>query len=292
VVDIIDALITDGRLATTGGNRPKVVLVSQAEAKAETEVRQESHEGKIKGTEVFEDSPAKVTDQITDSVPAQDEPDPALLEALRTWRTEQAKSQGVPPYIVFSNKILEAIAVQRPTTVAELGKISGVGPAKLEQYGAAVIALVGKTLSGDETQNIVRERPEALRVDAEAVTSSTNFPKMNGENRGDEQIAGERVSNQIQNPEPKTPYGKSTVQNPLEAVLAVVCDLDGLLSPTGLSQLLTAAPGEVVPFSDHELCGIFHDTLTPDVMEAHIQEAIQTRQLALTPRQRLILVQT
>jgi hypothetical protein len=75
VVDIIDALITDGRLATTGGNRPKVVLVSQAEAKAETEVRQESHEGKIKGTEVFEDSPAKVTDQITGSVPAQDEPD-------------------------------------------------------------------------------------------------------------------------------------------------------------------------------------------------------------------------
>jgi hypothetical protein len=176
--------------------------------------------------------------------------------------------------------------------VAELGKISGVGPAKLEQYGAAVIALVGKTSKGDKSQNIVRERPEALKVDEEAVTSGTNFPKMNGENRGDEQIAGERVSNQIQNPEPKTPYGKSTVQNPLEAVLAVVCDLDGLLSPTGLSQLLTAAPGEVVPFSDHELCGIFHDTLTPDVMEAHIQEAIQTRQLALTPRQRLILVQT
>ena len=44
--------------------------------------------------------------------PGPPEPDANLLEALRGWRTQQAKNQGVPPYIIFSNKVLEAIAAE------------------------------------------------------------------------------------------------------------------------------------------------------------------------------------
>ena len=68
--------------------------------------------------------------------------DAALFEALRDWRTEQATDRGVPPYVVFNDKTLRAIAAARPQTDDALLAVSGVGPAKLEQYGEAVLRLV------------------------------------------------------------------------------------------------------------------------------------------------------
>ncbi len=60
--------------------------------------------------------------------------------ALRDLRNELR--DGKPAYVVFDNKTLAAIARQAPTTLRDLGRISGVGPAKLERYGDAVIALM------------------------------------------------------------------------------------------------------------------------------------------------------
>jgi DNA helicase-2/ATP-dependent DNA helicase PcrA len=60
--------------------------------------------------------------------------------ALRDLRNDLR--DGKPAYVVFDNKTLAAIARQAPTTLRDLGRISGVGPAKLERYGDAVIALV------------------------------------------------------------------------------------------------------------------------------------------------------
>ncbi len=60
--------------------------------------------------------------------------------ALRDLRNELR--DGKPAYVVFDNKTLVAIARQAPTTLSDLGRISGVGPAKLERYGDAVIALM------------------------------------------------------------------------------------------------------------------------------------------------------
>ena len=51
---------------------------------------------------------------------------------------------GKPAYVVFDNKTLVAIARTVPSTLTELSRISGVGPAKLERYGEAVIALLAK----------------------------------------------------------------------------------------------------------------------------------------------------
>jgi ATP-dependent DNA helicase RecQ len=65
-----------------------------------------------------------------------------LFEALRSWRAETAREQGVPAYIVFGDATLRGIAVTRPTTMAELGAISGVGEKKLETHGDAVLAVV------------------------------------------------------------------------------------------------------------------------------------------------------
>jgi ATP-dependent DNA helicase RecQ len=67
-----------------------------------------------------------------------------LFEALRAWRSAEAKEQGVPAYIVFGDATLRGIAVTKPTTLAELGAISGVGEKKLEQYGDALLAVVAE----------------------------------------------------------------------------------------------------------------------------------------------------
>lgn len=65
-----------------------------------------------------------------------------LFEALRSWRAETAREQGVPAYIVFGDATLRGISMTKPSTLAELGTISGVGEKKLETYGEAVLAVV------------------------------------------------------------------------------------------------------------------------------------------------------
>jgi DNA helicase II / ATP-dependent DNA helicase PcrA len=63
-------------------------------------------------------------------------------ERLRAWRLERAREDGVPPYVVFHDTVLHAIADARPTSLGELSQIAGVGPAKLERYGSEVLALL------------------------------------------------------------------------------------------------------------------------------------------------------
>ncbi len=62
------------------------------------------------------------------------------FERLRAWRAETARAQGVPAYVVFHDATLRQIAEHCPTTLAHLGRISGVGEAKLARYGDAVLA--------------------------------------------------------------------------------------------------------------------------------------------------------
>ena len=67
----------------------------------------------------------------------------ALFQRLRSWRAETAKEQAVPAYVVFSDATLAGIAQARPTSLPDLRGVSGVGEAKLERYGEAVLAVVG-----------------------------------------------------------------------------------------------------------------------------------------------------
>jgi DNA helicase-2/ATP-dependent DNA helicase PcrA len=61
------------------------------------------------------------------------------FEALRAWRLERARSDGVPPYVVFHDRTLAEIARQRPRTRTGLFAIDGVGPAKLERYADEIL---------------------------------------------------------------------------------------------------------------------------------------------------------
>ena len=71
-----------------------------------------------------------------------DEPDAELFERLRTLRKSIADAEHVPAYIVFSDAVLRSMAASMPKTDRELLAISGVGPVKLERYGARFLELL------------------------------------------------------------------------------------------------------------------------------------------------------
>ena len=65
-----------------------------------------------------------------------------LFESLRSLRLELARAQGVPPYVIFHDATLQQMAVERPTSTAELAQLSGVGEHKLARYGAAFLEVL------------------------------------------------------------------------------------------------------------------------------------------------------
>ncbi len=68
----------------------------------------------------------------------------ALFQRLRQWRLQAARAQGVPPYVIFHDATLQAIALARPHTLRDLAGIQGLGAAKLERYGAALVAFMAE----------------------------------------------------------------------------------------------------------------------------------------------------
>ncbi|MFG3636711.1 DNA helicase RecQ [Streptomyces huasconensis] len=85
-------------------------------------------------------SAAAVADLPQEAVP--------LFEALRAWRGAQAKEQGVPAYVIFHDATLREIAALRPTSVADLAGISGVGEKKRATYGEGVVGVVAEFAGG------------------------------------------------------------------------------------------------------------------------------------------------
>src|SRR5437763_89374 len=67
----------------------------------------------------------------------------AVFEQLRAWRYERAKEQGVPAYVVFTDATLREIATTLPSSLAELGRVSGIGETKLARYGQQVLDALG-----------------------------------------------------------------------------------------------------------------------------------------------------
>jgi len=60
---------------------------------------------------------------------------------------EEARRQELPPYVIFHDSTLIEVALRRPTSVAALASIPGVGTTKLDRYGKSLIDLVARKLS-------------------------------------------------------------------------------------------------------------------------------------------------
>jgi len=69
--------------------------------------------------------------------------DEALFDSLRNWRSEIARSNSVPAFVIFTDATLMSIAEHQPDSLQGLSKIAGVGRSKLERYGEAVLAVLG-----------------------------------------------------------------------------------------------------------------------------------------------------
>jgi len=65
----------------------------------------------------------------------------ALAARLKEWRSAEAKRLGVPAYVVFHDRTLNALAKVRPRTATELLDVEGMGPSKVGRFGSAILEL-------------------------------------------------------------------------------------------------------------------------------------------------------
>lgn len=115
VVSLIDYLTAGGYLVASGGQFPvlKVTAKGAAVLQGETKVTR------------------KISVKATKSVAENDD----LFESLRQLRRELAEKQGVPPFVIFSDKTLHEMSAVMPTTDSQMLDVKGVGESKLEKYG-------------------------------------------------------------------------------------------------------------------------------------------------------------
>ena len=85
--------------------------------------------------------------------------DPVLYSMMKDLRKKMSKRLSVPPFVIFQDPSLEAMATTYPITLEELQNIPGVGAGKAKRYGAEFVALIKKHVEENEI-----ERPEDLRV--------------------------------------------------------------------------------------------------------------------------------
>lgn len=92
----------------------------------------------------------------TEAVPSTDIPNPALYNRLTAWRAAKAAEIGRPAFFVASTRSLLEIARSLPSTTAALGRIPGIGKAKLKAYGQEILEMVA-----EHSQEAVRSMSES-----------------------------------------------------------------------------------------------------------------------------------
>ncbi len=64
------------------------------------------------------------------------------MAELRAWRLERARADAVPPYVIAPDSTLATIVERNTRSLMELARVPGIGPARLEKYGAEILAIV------------------------------------------------------------------------------------------------------------------------------------------------------
>ena len=71
-----------------------------------------------------------------------------MADALRDLRRDLTRETGLSAYVVFTNATLDALAARQPHSVAQLADIPGLGPNRLENYGARIVQTI-RSVTGD-----------------------------------------------------------------------------------------------------------------------------------------------
>jgi ATP-dependent DNA helicase RecQ len=109
-------------------------------------------------------------DAIVSAASSSGTADEALMAMLRELRKKEAKTLGVPPFVVFQDPSLEDMALKYPISLEELTNIHGVGEGKAKKYGTPFIALISRYV---EDNDIIR--PDDLVVKSTGVNSANKL---------------------------------------------------------------------------------------------------------------------
>ena len=132
---VVRQLLAQGLLAVEGDHGTLLLT----EASADVLGRRRDVPMRRETVQVAKSKPAtasKTKQAVPTELPAEAVP---VFELLRAWRAATAKEQSLPAYIIFHDSTLRQIATDAPTTLAELGKVSGVGENKLAKYGQQIL---------------------------------------------------------------------------------------------------------------------------------------------------------
>ncbi|MGH2588212.1 MAG: HRDC domain-containing protein, partial [Dehalococcoidia bacterium] len=94
---------------------------------------------------------ARSTSPTLPDLPGYDEEDPLVEErfaALKEWRREQLRGTNLPAYTVLNDETLRLLAGRRVTSIEDLARVKGIGPAKLARYGESLLALLREEDAG------------------------------------------------------------------------------------------------------------------------------------------------
>jgi superfamily II DNA helicase RecQ len=120
----VELLLSDGVVEAFGGRAPARPKKTTSRAGS----------SKSASTKAAETAPVKLS--------AEGE---ALAARLKEWRTAEAKRLKVPAYLVLNDRTLTAVAQEQPANPRQLLEVSGMGPAKVERFGEAILELCGAT---------------------------------------------------------------------------------------------------------------------------------------------------
>ena len=127
-------ILTEEGMAVMKGDKPARLLLPEERAVSESAKRPRRE-------------PNEAAKAAAEAVQADPEAE-RVFEALRSYRLQRAKDDGVPPYVVASDRTLREIAVLRPRTEAELAMAHGIGPQKIERYGAELLQTIAEARGG------------------------------------------------------------------------------------------------------------------------------------------------
>lgn len=120
----------------TDGSRLKRTPLSESVLKAEIEVPMTK----------FVSEKEKAKFKVPKPVINMEDTDASLLSKLKSWRSKQAKSQGVPAFVILHDRALVQIATLKPISSPQLLAVEGIGKAKNEKYGEDIIEIVSASL--------------------------------------------------------------------------------------------------------------------------------------------------
>ena len=126
-----------GSIGRGGSRRPSRFLAGLVPA-----VRREPRSGARVGVGPGQTASAGRPERATRPVRPAREPDTPVMAALREWRWRRAQDDEVAAFVIAHDATLRAIAEARPSSLSSLARVKGMGPTKLERYGAEILAAI------------------------------------------------------------------------------------------------------------------------------------------------------